>query len=365
MRGWVFAFSGYALLSSLWSHNESMLTFQRGVSLFFLAGLIFLAVWPRLRVLKDYNALAKTLAAVAWATALVSGALVVAAPGYAIRPFTGAWQGLFGNPNMLGMVYAILLPVAASRFHHKRGLVTAALPAMLLGFLVLSQSRAGLLGGVFGVGVFYAVYYGKKIWIMLFLFLCLAVPFAVVRQTNVLDEAEQSILRGETSVDEMGSGRIGLWKEAYKRFRERPILGYGFGTAGDYYMSDGEPFRWHSSFTQTGVELGVIGLFFYILTVGYSGVKMAQYHLVEVRSGAVRALVGGFVGGWFGGMFNSFFESWFFSVGNFATVLAWMCFAAGIKGIAEAPILSAPEAAGQEPGTIDEARAPQEEQIAG
>ena len=287
VRAMVFAFAGFALLSSLWSRMESMLTFQRGISVFFLAGLIFLAMWPRLLALRDYDALAKTLAAVAWATGLISAALVFVMPGYAIRPFTGALQGLFGNPNMLGMVYAVLLPLSVSRFHRKPGLIRAGLPVMLFVALVLSQSRAGLLGGMFGVGVFYAAYYGKKIWIILFLFLCVAVPFAVVRQTNVFDEAEQSILRGEQSVDEVGSGRIALWKEAYGRFRERPIVGYGFGTAGDYYMSNGEPFRWHSSFTQTGVELGIVGLIFYLTTMGYSGLKMAQYHFVDVRSRAV------------------------------------------------------------------------------
>jgi hypothetical protein len=47
------------------------------------------------------------------------------------------------------------------------------------------------------------------------------------------------------------------------------------------------------------------------------------------------------MGGWLGGALDSFFESWLFSVGNIAMVLAWICFAAGVKSMSDAALLDA------------------------
>lgn len=337
LKAFVFLFVAVALLSSLWSHIASLRTFQRGVSVAFLAIFIFLALWPRLQKLADYYALTSVLAAAAWLTIAANLLALVVRPAWAIRPYTHAFQGVFGNPNELGMLYAILLPMAVARFHYRPRLTSAALPAVVFVLLLASQSRAGILGAFVGVGAFYAQYYGQKLWIAIVLALMVLAPMVVMRDTGtVLDPVEQSFLRGESNVDQYGSGRLGLWDMAFQRFKERPFAGYGLGTAGDCFMPNGEPFRWHSSFTQTAVELGIIGLFFYFAPMVYSGVKMATYHLADVKSARVRAVAAGLAAAWFAGAVDSFFESWLFSVGNVASLLAWICFAAGMKAVSEA-----------------------------
>lgn len=335
------AFAALAVLSSLWSLQRSVYTFMRGVSVVLLVVFIFYSLWPRLRVLKDYVTVINVLSALAWVTVLANVVAWRLSPGTAVRPFTGAFQGMFGNPNTLGMAYVVLTPVAVARFHLRKTFLTAALPLALFGFLVISQSRAGLVGAVLGTGAFYAAYYGKKMRIPVILLFAILIPLMATRQEKtVLDVAEQDFWRGESNFSQYGSGRFGLWMAAYGRFKDRPFTGYGFGTAGDAYLPNGEPFRWHSSFTQIAVELGIIGLLYFAAPMVYSGVKVVKYHFLDVKDIHVRVAAAGLMGGWIGGAADSFFESWLFSVGNFTTVMAWIAFAAGVKAMSDAKLLS-------------------------
>ena len=334
------AFAAFATISSMWSLQRSFYTFARGISVCFLVVLVFFSLWPRLRSLKDYVSLVGLLSLLAWFTVFASVFLFVFKRSSAIRPFTGAFQGMFGNPNTLGMTYAVLTPISLSRFYLKKGPIRFALPLILLAFAWLSQSRAGLVGALGGIGAFYAAYYGRKIWIVVLLLFVIAAPFFLLRQErSVLDEAETEFWRGESSIQQYGSGRFGLWMAAFQRFKERPFTGYGFGTGGDCYMPNGESFRWHSSFTQIGVELGIAGLLFFFAPIAYSGAKVARYHVLTVRNPRVRAAAGGLMAGWLAGAANSLFESWLFSVGNFSSIIAWIAFAAGVKAMSEAALL--------------------------
>ena|GEM_PF-5890448 len=344
-----YAFAGLALLSSVWSSEKSIYTFMRGGSVILLSIFVFNALWSRLRRVKDYAALTKVLSATAWATAAASGFLYVVARADTVRPFTHAFQGLFGNPNMLGMVYSVLMPVSLARFHLKKRPLTLGLPCVLVAMVYLSQSRAGLVGCIFGTAVFYACYYRKKMWIALVVCFFALIPYVVLqRDAGVLDEAEQNFLRGESDIRQFGSGRYGLWMVAFDRFKKRPFTGYGFGTGGDLYLASGEPFRYHSSFTQITVELGIPGLLFFIAPIAYAGFKVARYQLVPMHDYRARAVIAGLMGGWLGGALDSCFESWLFSVGNVASLLAWICFAGGVKAISEATMLDSEAGANAE-----------------
>ncbi len=332
-----YSFAGFALLSSIWSSQKSIYSFMRGGSMVLLAMLVFGALWPRLRRVSDYERLTKVLSSVAWITVIVSAFFYVFMRGSTVRPVTGAFQGLFGNPNSIGMVYAVLMPVSLSRFYLKKRPLRAALPVILSFFVIWSQSRAGLVGCLFGSLIFFASYYGRKMWILAVLAFFVLVPYGAVQQgKGVVDDVEQNFLRGETSLEEFGSGRYGLWMLAFDRFQKRPFVGYGFGTGGDLYLPSGEPFRYHSSFSQITVELGIVGLMFFVAPIAYGGLKAARYQLAPANDPRVRAVLAALMGGWLGGAVNSFFESWLFSVGNIASLLAWICFAGGVKAMSEA-----------------------------
>lgn len=345
VRIFAFVFAALMIASSAWSSLRALYTFQRGLSVCLLLVFLSYALWPRLRQFSDYVSLTKVLVAVMWTVALLSFAFVAAGRTESMRFPTGAWQGVFGNPNMLGMVSAILCPLSLARFHYRKRLLGAALVVMSFLLVLFSQSRAGLLGAVIGAGAFYAAYYGRRLWIVLVLVFAAGGMYFVVSELatasegpgTLLQKFEMEMLRGETDVTKYGSGRIPMWLGAFEKFKKRPFLGYGFGTAGDIYYQGGygPPARLHSSFVQISAELGVLGMCFFLLPMAYSAVTAARGQLASGMTMRERAVIAGLAAGWFGGAVNSFFESWLFSVGNVASVLAWICFFAAMKGLGQ------------------------------
>jgi len=147
---------------------------------------------------------------------------------------------------------------------------------------------------------------------------------------------QAALLRGETDSSEYGSGRIPLWTGALEKWKRRPFVGYGFGTAGDtYYVGTNVPARFHSSLIQITAELGIVGAFFFIAPLAYSFFKSINSPVLPSLGARHRALAAGLAGGWFGGAADSLFESWLFAVGNISTILAWICFFAAIKAMSE------------------------------
>lgn len=349
MKVFAFAFALLAVFSSAWSHVRPMYTLERGLSVLLLAAFLVLALWPRLKRGRDYLTLVNVIAAAAWVMTLAS--LIVQAAGHrsSSRWTTGAFQGVFGNPNTLGMVYAIFLPVLLARFYYKKNFWNLLIVILSAIMVYRSQSRAGWAGAFLGCCAFYAGYYGRKLWIaVLVLFIAMAVA-VFVRDLGAAQNVpeggrsafQEALLRGEKDTSEYGSGRIPLWLGALEKWKERPFLGYGFGTAGDtYYSGIGEPARFHSSFIQITAELGIVGFFFFMAPIVYSAYKAARTHVTASTDAKVRLVVAGLTAGWFGGVADCLFESWLFSAGNVTSMFAWMCFLAAMKGMSEMQTLS-------------------------
>lgn len=341
VRTFALAFAAITVFSSAWSRIYPVHTLQRGLSVMLFAVFLCFSLWPRLREPRDWVSLVNVLVASAWVMTLVSVALWLGRVGEAVR-WTGAVQGAFGNPNSLGMVYAILVPITLGRFHYRKGILPLALLAMSLVLLFFCRSRAGWLGTFVGVMAFYAGLYGRKLWIPAFIILLVLATALVLKDLNSARSTagdgtsafEAALMRGETDSSEYGSGRIPLWTGALAKWKERPFAGYGFGTAGDtYYVGTAIPARFHSSLIQITTELGVVGVLFFIAPIIYSVVRIVGGHSGEPFEGRSRTIIACLAAGWLAGVVDSFFESWFFAVGNPATILAWICFFAAMKGL--------------------------------
>jgi len=344
VRTFALAFAAVAVFSSAWSRVYPVYTLQRGFSVLIFAIFLCFAFQPRLRGPRDWASLVNVLVASAWVMTALSVVLWATGTGESVRWSTGAVQGAFGNPNGLGMVYAILIPVTLGRFYHRKGLLTLALLALSVALLVFCRSRAGWLGAFVGVTAFYACLYGRKLWVLVFVVLVLLAGVLVLRDlSSTRDSAaggtsafQAALLRGETDSSEYGSGRIPLWTGALEKWKRRPFVGYGFGTAGDtYYVGTNVPARFHSSLVQITAELGIVGAFFFIAPLAYSFFKSIKSPVLPALDARHRALAAGLAGGWFGGVADSLFESWLFAVGNVSTILAWICFFAAIKAMSE------------------------------
>ncbi len=341
LKAMALAFATVAIFSSAWSRVLPMYTLQRGLSVLLLAVFLSFVVWPRLRKPADYAAVMKVIVMSAWVMMLVSMAMWLGRVGESVRWPTGAVQGAFGNPNSLGMVSAIIIPVTLGYFHYKKSILTLALLAMSVVLLLLCQSRAGLMGTVVGILAFYAGFYGRKLWIGVLVMLLLMMGALVFRDLGRAGDSrartaafQETLMRGETDASEYGSGRIPLWTGALEKWKERPFLGYGFGTAGDtYYGGTRVPARFHSSLVQITTELGLVGVFFFAAPLFYSVARAVHKRALPSLDRPSRAVVAALAAGWFGGVTNSLFESWLFSVGNVPTLLVWLCFFAAMKGM--------------------------------
>ena len=71
-----------------------------------------------------------------------------------------------------------------------------------------------------------------------------------------------------TTNDGAGSGRIGLWKQAVKYIKEKPVFGFGPEGLTDRYWDDGfTNDRPHNEFIQHAVFLGIPALAFYLVAL--------------------------------------------------------------------------------------------------
>ena len=341
LKAFGYAFAFIAVLSASWSLVKPIYTFGRGLSMLLLAVVLLAALWPRLRKPKDYLSVMNTLVAAAWVITIANLAVWLGGHANAARWPTGAVQGVFGNPNGLGMTYASLVPLLVARFHYRKSILSLGLLVAAAVLIVASQSRAGVLGAFLGTCGFYAGIYGRKLWaVVLVLFIAAGAGifakdvFMSESGESSVNAVEHAMTRGESDMSEYGSGRIPLWLLAYDKWKKRPFLGYGFGTAGDTYYRGGDvPARFHSSFVQITAELGAVGLFFFIAPIIYSGLKIMRSHLADAPDRGYRIVIAGLAGGWVGGVMDSCFESWLFSVGNVASILGWVCFFAAMKGL--------------------------------
>jgi len=354
------AFAGLAILSAGYSTRYPLYTLKRGVSVALLVLFLYGALWPRLKRARDYHSLFNLLAISGAGVVGLSWLAVLLIPGSGVRSYTGAWQGVFGNPNMLGMMLAVVVPVLAAKFHEtfsarrlRACILWGALAVMSFLLVYRSGSRAGLLGAFLGTLAFYGSYYGKKIFFVGTLLVVLAGPyFLVSEEVPIFDDVTAMMMRDETSFAELGSGRVQFWQKGWERFRESPLYGHGFGSAGDYYMAPERPFRYHSSFVQISTDLGLLGFFFFCAPMIYFALKLLRGKVSSLSSHAARAALAGFAAAWVGALFNCLFESWLYSVGNPMTLLAWVAFAAAVKGLSEFPNLDEAAPARQVRGRV-------------
>jgi O-antigen ligase len=154
------------------------------------------------------------------------------------REYNGAFLSLIGNADLTASVlctgFALLWPwgVKNRSWMH---IITALL---CLGVLLASGIRAGLVGAAASV-VFClpsAAFAGgkarKRIRIVLLLLcFCLLLLVYLLPLPGAAGELH-SLLHGRAE-DSFGSGRIYIWKEAWKLVKQRPLLGGGADTLGE------------------------------------------------------------------------------------------------------------------------------------
>ncbi len=161
------------------------------------------------------------------------------------------WVGELSDPNDLGQVLVMTLPLLFSFWSSRRNLrnlAFVAIPALFILYAIfLTQSRGAILGLAATFLVVIYVRYGRGFAFALFP----AVLFALLLSGGTGG-------REFSSSESSASGRLDAWSAGIEMLRSNPLTGVGFGGFLDHHVLTA-----HNSFVLVFAELGLIGYFFW------------------------------------------------------------------------------------------------------
>lgn len=225
-------------------------------------------------------------------------------------------RGVAGNANSLGAIVALALPLLVCQFLYRRRrssvLVQSYGILIVSGLFMLyaSWSRASV--GAFLVGMAVLLWIHPINRLNRFAVLGSLLLFAafVMRPEGTLRSFESWLYKGRAE-ETLLAARSDQWELGYQNFRERPLLGIGFGvTAAAEEQWDLESFRYlkveqGSSLSALLGQIGLVGsvpIYLGIIWLLLRSLHYARRVRDPWLSGVVAA---GFVG-----FVNSFFEGW-------------------------------------------------------
>jgi O-antigen ligase len=277
------------LVSTLWSQDPGS-TLRRAIAL-------ILSTWFAFYIVLRFNPRTfVNLLVIAFGVLLVVSILAAAVPGQGITPsgtYAGAWRGLTGNKNELGRVVALavaLLPAAALLGMTDRPRRAFIVGAAALPVLLLSHSATSLMAAVLGIvlgGVGYVLCGGRigRVRLRAELRAILGV-IAVVGGLALFTVAWTPLLTA-LGRDPTLTGRTKLWDWALTVNQDRHLLGSGYRSfwidentryfflafawnkngEGERSDSFSGPTHAHSGYVDLILELGIVGLSIFIVTV--------------------------------------------------------------------------------------------------
>lgn len=239
----------------------------------------------------------------------------------------GGFAGLASNPNDLGLLLDISLPLVWYAYSTATTMVTRFAALMTIGIAILTIivtfSRGAFLGLVVIAGVFvWKVARGKRLRVLLIV----ALVFPVLLATLPQGYSDRILSIFQSDMDETGSReeRIKLMEAGVKSMIEHP-LGVGVGmnilTAADAGVG------WHvihNAYLQVGVELGIVGFILYLLLIwvsyrGLASIERAAHCNIADLALAIRlSLIAYVVVAMFGPVAYNFY---FFYLGGMAVAL--------------------------------------------
>jgi len=251
------------------------------------------------------------------------------------------FKGVYFNPNTLGVALIFHLPVSfflylyAKRRPDMKGFWELFfLGAFVLGVLslLLSGSRASVGGVVIGGMAAFTLYYRKRIMLLGLIVMLLMGAFFSIFEEVIQSRFFQRVLLREESIETF-SGRTEIWDVSMELFREKPFLGYGFGTSDFVISTGGNPelvdyskrfgLHAHNSIVRALLEMGLLGASFIIVlavVLPFNFLKLAS----RVQSEELLLLLLTLFAVFVAGLANSFFESWLESVGSVTCFLYWL-----------------------------------------
>ncbi len=324
--GMAVVFLVFAAASALYSIAPSLTLLRTGTVLLLYVA-VFWTVWNYANA-AGQDRVTDTLIMAA-SLILVAGVAASILPSVAgSEAATGAWmggrfRGIMANPNAIGMMGILFLPLVVSRFMRRRRTLDLGLLALIVGTVVLSGSRNGVLAA--SISVLYLLLRSRAWKAGLALAAVTAVLYLAM--TSYLSFQDVAVTQGiaRLAPDEAlrtGGGRVEAWQVALPLIQQQLVFGHGFGT--EELIFRGMKFHLHvgayvhNSYLGIAYQLGLVGaaLLFLPLIGLLISRQFAKEH--SIRMFGYEAML-------LGGIAASFLESWIYSVGNAFAFPFWIC----------------------------------------
>jgi O-antigen ligase len=316
----------FAAASALYSIAPSLTLLRTGtVLLLYLA--VFWTVWNYANLaggdrVTDTLIMAASLILAAGVAASILPSLAGSEAG------TWAWmggrfRGIMANPNAIGMMGILFLPLVVSRFMRRRRTLDLALLALIVGTVVLSGSRNGVLAA--SISVLYLLLRSRAWKAGLALAAVTAVLYLAM--TSYVSFQDVAVTQGiaRLAPDETlrtGGGRVEAWQVAIPLIQKQLIFGHGFGT--EELIFRGMKFHLHvgayvhNSYLGIAYQLGLVGASLLFLPLIGLFIRRQFVRERSIRMFGYEAML-------LGGIAASFLESWIYSVGNAFAFPFWIC----------------------------------------
>ena len=324
------ALVAWAMVSTLWSVAPG-LSAARSVGLALMAAVVLSAAhraWSTEERLVRDVATGATIMVVA-----LIGGLTLLLARLELTQFSGRFRGIMENPNTAGLMAGLVLPLAVGLAIARPGvrrLWWLAAAAVATATLVLSQSRGGFISGAVGVLVVVVLSDpGRRTpfrvitWCLIAVALVIAIPGNAPTPPAV----ESFVLRFQ---DRTGSGRLDAWDLSIELYGERPLGGWGFGTAELVFGPRAASLAgWRgelvpSAYLQALLELGLVGFTFLVVLV--AGVLVRAWP--GRRSSPLQAAI---YGALVAGSIYAFIESGMLSAGSVFALNYWLIALAAVR----------------------------------
>lgn len=311
-------FLGLFFISQAWSIQPNY-TIQRAISLMLLYATSFWALWKYADCFSEEVLIDKILKTIGLVLALnlVLGFFVF--PGGMLA---GRFRGLFINPNNIGIIMGLGLPLAVVHWLRNRQRVHLIITIIFAMNLLASGSRSAMLGVAVAIVAIFTSLTAQRPRQAIFVALVGIIGIVAFSQTDFF--VEQVVREGSLAT---GSNRTYFWELARGYIANRPDFGHGFGTdvlIHQYYDVSLSDLRLRgaavmSSYYGLAVQMG------WPMTIAFFGLLWSFIIYNLVRHWRDYVLVG-FVATLASGLIISIFEPVIYSAGNAFSFLFWMIF---------------------------------------
>jgi hypothetical protein len=247
----------------------------------------------------------------------------------------GRFVGLLGNGNAWAVLAAMVLPWGACLLFRKvrpwsgARFAQGAAVALLGYLLLLSGSRAGLLGGLVAFSLLAVVHLDRRVGAAVLLATFFFTVRAVADPAYIPRTVQKYLYKHTVGQGDLFQSRLEPWKRAEQNFREHPWMGYGFGITSATQVSwtpdtqsGAGTVETGSSFWGTLGQVGILGaapLFAAILLLACRAVRFCWLVRDPWLTGVCASLLALVV--------NAVFEGWLLAPGSFTTFYFWgQCF---------------------------------------